>query len=141
MGGRMQEHLALLIMMMVGDRFSRGDEPLAESDLARTLNAPPEWVYMIVDLLLEAGLLVETSETDVRLMPGKDLDSINIRELLNAIRDSDPMVNLTTKQGSPYEEVNQVMQTYEDALNQSLGDTSLKTLLSGQTPSTPHQDT
>ncbi|MDD3765521.1 MAG: YihY/virulence factor BrkB family protein [Nevskiales bacterium] len=86
LSSRVTEYLALMIMGLVGRRFIRGDEAPTQEELALCLNAEPEHVARVVDILMYHHLLVLAGDDRTRLLPGMDLDSIRMSRLWRVVR-------------------------------------------------------
>ena len=86
LSGKGVEFLALMIMSLTGQRFLKGEPGYTQEELALTMNAAPEHVAQIVEVLMHHGLLVETGEKRSCLLPGMDLDSIELARLWRLAR-------------------------------------------------------
>ncbi|SFF49025.1 tRNA-processing RNAse BN [Fontimonas thermophila] len=86
LSGRETEYLALAIMGLVGRRFIAGEAGYTQEELARALNAEPEHVARVVEILLFHGLLIEAGSDRTQLIPGIDLDSIELSRLWRLAR-------------------------------------------------------
>jgi membrane protein len=86
LSARAIEYLALVIMGLVGRRFMRGETGYTQEELALALNAEPEHIARIVDVLLYHGLLVEAGEDRTLLLPGIDLESVELSRLWRLVR-------------------------------------------------------
>lgn len=82
--GRERETLAVDIMLRIGQRFLSGPPPCELADIANEVGLPEEAVARVVGSL-EASGLIEKSESGA-LLPGRDLDSIELVEILQAVR-------------------------------------------------------
>ncbi|TJY65080.1 YihY/virulence factor BrkB family protein [Sinimarinibacterium sp. CAU 1509] len=83
---RETEFLALTIMSLVGTRFIRGESGLTQEQLSLKLDAEPEHVARVVDVLVYHGLLAEAGHDRTQLIPGIDLDSIELSRLWRLVR-------------------------------------------------------
>lgn len=86
LSGRETEYLALAIMSLVGRRFIEGAAGQTQEELALTLHAEPEHVARVVEVLLFHGLLIEAGSTRTQLVPGIDLDSVELSRLWRLAR-------------------------------------------------------
>ena len=84
---RLRERLALSAMYLVGKAFETGGRPWTVDTLSETLEVPSIALGPIVDALQSAGL-VQATEREA-LMPGRDLASITLAEVMTAVRDGD----------------------------------------------------
>jgi len=83
---RETEFLALTIMSIVGERFIRGEPGLTQEQLSLKLDAEPDHVARVVDILVYHGLLAESGHDRTQLIPGIDLDSVELSRLWRLIR-------------------------------------------------------
>ena len=86
LSARGAEFLTLMIMALCGRRFIHGEAGYTLDELAQTLNTPPAHVAQVVEALLQQGLLAESGEKRTRLVPGLDLDSIELSRLWRLAR-------------------------------------------------------
>jgi membrane protein len=131
MGGRLQEEIALLVMALVGHNLIQRQPAWREESLARHLRVPPEHLYRVLDILLANGFLLHTAEDPPALLPGRDLDSTPVRELLETVRASDPGLGVHERELPPHRMVGQILQRLDQAIGGALGDLSLRQLAEG----------
>lgn len=82
---RGREALALEILRLVGIAYQQGVKHWNLESLAEQLNLPAESVLLVTDRLLESGLLVSAEEESLYYVPGRDLQAISIKEVLDVI--------------------------------------------------------
>ena len=89
----LQEKAAMTIMWQVCRPFARGEPPPGRKTLEEQLNIPWETARKISDKLIRAGLLMPAGENGDHLVPGKALDRITPKDVLDAARkDEDRIV-------------------------------------------------
>jgi membrane protein len=138
----LSERLALSIMYLVGEDFAHAD-PSAQRQ-HYTLNVLAERLFLAVTTLaplvrrLEtAGLLLVTDND--RYIPGRDLASITLTDILDAVR-SDRSDHVMTHIRS-VAAADAMAAAATSAMRNSLKGTTLKDLVSNQvTPKPPHQN-
>lgn len=86
LSGRGSEFLALAIMALVGRRFMGAEAAPSRDELMKTLDAPPEHVQRVIDMLIEQGMLTETGPKLTQLLPAMDLDSLPLARLWRLAR-------------------------------------------------------
>ncbi|MGH8506756.1 MAG: YihY/virulence factor BrkB family protein [Stenotrophobium sp.] len=86
LSSRGTEFLTLMIMALCGRRFISGEPGYTQDELALALEAPPAHVSQMVEVLLQQNLLVESGDKQTRLIPGLDLDSIELSRLWRLAR-------------------------------------------------------
>jgi len=79
-----QERLTLAVMYLVGQSHATGARKWDSESLAESLDLPGVVVQRVVRTLQVTHLLVQA--TDATLLPGKDMGSISVREILEAAR-------------------------------------------------------
>jgi membrane protein len=132
MGGRMTEHLALLIMALVASNLVRREPPWREESLARELRVPPEHLYRVLDLLLAGGLLAQTSDEQPRLLPLCDMDTLTVREILDVVRRSDAGLGIREQAQIPHPQAAAAMQKVEQSMSVALDGLTLRQLLESE---------
>jgi membrane protein len=80
------EFLGLAIVAMVGRRFLAAGPMLHREELARALNAPPDHIEHVVEVLIHQGVLAVAGQDRLGLLPGRDLDALKLAELWRLIR-------------------------------------------------------
>ncbi len=131
LSSRASEYLSLMIMGLVGRRFMRGEAPYTQDQLSLALNAEPEHVARVVDVLIYHGVLAETGNDLTKLIPGIDLDSVELSRLWRLVRAG--TTALPTAHGSePLDSsVNELLNAADSAFSDNAEHTSLRRWLSG----------
>lgn len=80
------ERLAFAIMQEVGLRFHVGRPPADIVVLSELFDVPTPFVRDVADLLIRAGLLLETDAETNTLLPARDLETIPLAAILDAVR-------------------------------------------------------
>jgi membrane protein len=83
---RGREFIALRLMTHIARNFTAGERPLALTELSRQLAVPSQLAQKVLCTLVQAGLLVESTDTDVRFSPGRPLDRISAYDVVCALR-------------------------------------------------------
>lgn len=90
--GRQTEYLALMVMSLCGERFIAGEPAPSEAELTESLSGEPEYLSRVLELMIRRGLLTEAGQTEVRLLPGRDLASLTVGEFWRSLRqEHDPL--------------------------------------------------
>ena len=84
--GRDSEALGLAIVFEVGRRFIRNEPPTGAEQISRLLEAEPEHVDRIVELLRVQGILLPAGEDHQALVPARDLADLSVAELWLRLR-------------------------------------------------------
>ena len=81
----MRERLALNVMFLVGRAFRNSDNTIDTRSLARELMIPSLTLTPIIEGLEQGGLLTSTEREF--LLPGRDLARIQLRDILETVRE------------------------------------------------------
>ncbi len=81
----LRERLAFTVMLLIARKFVAGDPPWEQRALAEDLEIPGSALATVIRSLERAGLLTLTEEEE--LIPARDLESIALTDILNAVRD------------------------------------------------------
>jgi membrane protein len=84
-----KDKLALLVMQLVGERFYRREPAWTVEKLALRTNAPMEAMSAVLDALEDGGLLTRTTGDDMAYMPARPLETMPIKDVLDAIHAAD----------------------------------------------------
>jgi len=129
----LRERIALAAMTLLGQRFIDGGPRWRVSDLADHLDIPASVLDGALSLLEDRGLVL-TAEDDT-VAPGRDLASITLAEILDAIRHETPDPRRPEPRAVPLADA--AARKADQALHASMADTTLRDLL--QTV-VPHND-
>ena len=121
---RLRERLALSVMYLVGQSFGSDGRRWTVETLSESLEVPSIALGPVVDAL-EAGGLLETTERET-LVPGRDLGSIRLDQVLAAVRDGDSGRAMTLRRARLIEPAERLCDRVEALLEAELGPQSLK---------------
>lgn len=124
-GNELVEQMALSMMLLVADRFRDSRSALTTNQLAAQIGVPGLLLTQVRERLSGAGLL--TTDNRNQLMPGRDPGSIQITEVLAAVRGAHDSDIYQGGQWPP--EVDRVFGAIHAAQNDVLGSQSLYELL------------
>ena len=85
---RGREFIALRLMTCIGQRFTRGDPPPSEVELAEGLAVPTRLVQQVMQTLSAARLVTEAAGSDPAYLPARPLETITCHHILQALRAS-----------------------------------------------------
>jgi membrane protein len=89
LSNRMKECLALSVMYMVACNHVHDRPPWTLEGLTQELDLPAEPLEYVLTLLHEQGYLRETSDDPSGFLPARDLASVEVRELMNDVRQAE----------------------------------------------------
>lgn len=131
LSNRVKEKLALLIMTLIGRHFHTRQPAWSQEGLASRLNVPLAPVGALLTALTGRGLLIETAQMPPCYLPARALETVALRELLEAVRSSGEEAQPIAG-GLPHEAaVDAVIARLDAAVNTTLGDQSLRDLADG----------
>ena len=126
LGGRLKEHVSILIMGLVSHSFIEGQSPWRPTALVKHLHLPPRPVYDIIDLLLAKGFLAETGEDQVALLPGKDPATTKVIDVLKAVRATEDGLESRFYNLPPHVHSKDMMDKMDEARDEAFGHMTLK---------------
>lgn len=132
-GGRTLERLALHIMYLIGRSYHDSKQPWSREELARRLRVPTESVLDVLGRLRENGLLILISGRIRRYLPGRDMGSITLRDIVNAMRLNPSGAEDVDVYLKGVAAVDEVINRMDHAIDQALGKTTLRELVEQQT--------
>ena len=86
LSNRMKEHLALVIMGLIGRRHLDGEAPWSIEGLARELGVPMRAIDEVLQPLRSDGLLKSTGDDPPGWLPLRDLQEVSARQVLDSVR-------------------------------------------------------
>jgi DNA-binding IscR family transcriptional regulator len=121
----LRERIALGAMYLLGERFVAGGPRWKVSDLADHMDVPASVLDGELSLLEHRGLVL-TAEDDT-VAPGRDLGSITLAEILDAVRHETP--NPRSPEPRRLPPADNAARLADDAMRASLAQTTLRDLL------------
>jgi len=135
LSARMRERLALQIMFLVAQRHY---EELAAAwsidELAHRLRLPVDAVGRVLDALESDGLLAVSGDHDDRYLPAKALETLELTEVLAAVRTGEETALLNAERLPSEPSVDALGQRIEAAVAGVLGTFTLRDLVQGRVP-------
>jgi membrane protein len=128
LSNRMQEKLALLVMFLVGNNYYDNLPALTLEEFTQSLNVPMEALEPIMAALEGYGLLTQTADEPPTYLPGRPLDTTELKDVLDAIRGADEMVDLKPQSESAEFAINQLVDHLDQAMARELRGSTLKDL-------------
>ena len=129
MSNRLRERLALLIMYVIGHSHYYDERPSTLDMLVERLGTPVDPVYDIIILLEKNGLLLETGDDPPAYLPKKDIETISLHELLDAVRIAGPQALFVERKVLHVPAVDAVLNEVSDSLSDTLKNRSLKDMV------------
>jgi membrane protein len=86
LGGKTREALGMGVMWLIAESFAQQQPPRSVDDLAQQLSLPWTTVKETVEWLQTGGLLEETARGNESYVPARDIGSITVGDVLDAMR-------------------------------------------------------
>ena len=131
---KLREKLSLIIMYLIGYNFYYDLNRWTTDSLTERLRLPHEPVEDAVNDLTQNKLIIETGDNPPCFVPSRALEKITLKEIVDATR-TNYETDLVEKKYLSMPEVDLVTGRVENAINEALGETSLKDLVMGGTRS------
>ncbi len=128
LSNRMQEKLALLVMFLVGNNYYDNLPALTLEEFAQSLNVPMEALVPVMEALEGYGLLTQTANEPPTYLPARPLDTAGLKDVLDAVRGANEMVDLKPQSESAGLAVDQLVDHLDQAMERALQDSTLKDL-------------
>jgi len=128
LSNRMQEKLALLVMYLVGNNYYDNLPALTLEKFAQSLHIPMEALEPVLEALEGYGLLTQTADEPPTYLPGRPLDTTGIKDVLDAVRGANEMVNLRPQSESAELAIEQLVDHLDQAMARELRGSTLKDL-------------
>jgi membrane protein len=128
LSNRMQEKLALLVMFLVGNNYYNNLPALTLEEFAQSFNVPMEALEPIMEALQGYGLLTQTGNEPPTYLPSRPLDTTGLKDVLDAVRVANEMVDLKPQSESAELAVGQLVDHLDQAMARALRGSTLKDL-------------
>lgn len=86
LSARLSERLGMLLMILIGRRFFRGEPPWLAQELAVRLSVPDDCVDELLSALAEKGFIMELGGETAAWIPARDLSTIKVVDVLDSLR-------------------------------------------------------
>ncbi len=133
LSNRMREVMALMIMRLVTLNYHKHNEAWSLDALASEINITPEACELIIQRLQSSRLLVATSDSPTRYLPGYDPATISLSDIINTVRIAEENDGLAIEQLHSNTKVDEVHAGISRAIESSLEGKSLLDLISQET--------
>lgn len=131
LSGRIEEKLALIIVFFIARDFSSGKRLWTLDSLVDHLGIPAGPVLDVLNVLQARGLVLETGDDPPSYVPGRAIDGITVKEVLDAVRRG-AQEDFDEKVLSFVPEVNDVVRRSEKVLEVTLGQETIRDLVEGK---------
>ncbi len=119
------EQIALAIMTLVGHAHYYSEAPWTVEGLVRRLNLRRDFLSKVVGALVRSRLLVTTGTNPPALLPARDIETIRLKEVMDALRRS---TSAHHHESFGLTAVEEVMERVDAAIDVALADLNVKAL-------------
>jgi membrane protein len=126
---RLRERLAFMIMYLIGQSHYRNERPWTLDALVNHLALPIDPVLDTIELLLKKGLITETGDDQPAYMPKKDIGTITLFEVVDAVRISNHETELIEHKMPRIPAVDVVIGGLDSAFSEQLSRRYLRDLI------------
>lgn len=128
---KLKEKLSLIIMYLIGYNYFYDLGRWTLESLTERLGLPHEPIEEAVNDLTQHSLIIETADLPPCFVPSRALEKITLKEIIDATR-TNYETDLVEKKYLSMHEVDLVTGKVESAINDALGETSLKDLVQSE---------
>ncbi len=136
LSNRMREHLALVVMVMIGSRHVGGESPWTTAELARELHMPMRAIDEALQPLEARGILTTSGSEPAGWLPLRDLHEVSAKELLDTVRAAGEDQHMNPDLLPEAAPVRELLRRFDEAAATTLQEVSVNDLVS-QLPEEP----
>jgi len=129
LNSKLREQLAFSIMYFIGYNFYHNRHPYTLDALSSLFKLNIDIINDVLELLKQNELIIETAGTPESYLPARDLETITLIELLNAVRIGNRSAISIDNQFHPVSEVERVISSIDNANSDVLADSTLKDMV------------
>jgi membrane protein len=142
LSNRVKEKLALMVVYLIGREHYRAGKGWSLDAIAQRVAMPNDAVASVVNALEGRRILARSDSLPPRYLPGRPFESVEIAEILDAVRAADERSNAAYHRIPPEPGVERIMGGVERAMDAALAGRTARDLalgerempLPGQTP-------
>jgi membrane protein len=136
---RGREFVALRVMLLLADRFERGERAPGVNAMAAALDVPTRLVSQILQTLTQARLAAEVADVEPGYAPGRPIERITTQHILQAMRTGQG-IQLPTRDDVQRQVALQSLEAIQEAERLKAESLSLASMLGHSSPSTAKAD-
>jgi len=129
LSARLREKIGLLLMLRVGQNFHHEGARLTRKQLGKSLDIAVEALDLVIRPLEQNGLLIESCDRDRAYIPGRSLEHISIRNILDTVRSAQESTYLNPDNVVSDASVDQLLSGINESINNTLADMTLLDLV------------
>ena len=129
LSNRMSERIALSIMCLVAGKFLDGEPMPSASEFKRILGVPVHVLQTVLDALERQEFIVQNGDDPPAYLPARDPSLVTVTQVLNAMQIAGEERLLSPEKLPAPQPVEQVLNQVQRAVDSSVGDISLRDLV------------
>src|SRR5678816_3433107 len=122
-----REKLALQLLVLIGQNFYRGLDPMNVLELSNRMRLPAGIVKELLQLFTQTKLLIPLTDEESFVL-GRDPQTISIKEILDCVRNGGRKTNLLSEELQDESEVNELLLKLDQSVSKALEGQTLQTL-------------
>ncbi len=126
---RMEERIALKIMLVVSQKFCRDERAPSLSDLSEYLRVPEHAVKNVLSILLDLDIVNVIGRGEERYAPAKCLEGLSLQDIMRRLRTYGVTDQREGRDDAITRLVDEIQSQYDIALKQAFDEASLRDLL------------
>ncbi len=132
LSNRLKEQVILHCLYLIARHYHDGRPAWTTEDLARRLNVPIEPLRSIFRILRDAGIVVAARTEPASYLLARDYANIGVKEVLDLVRADGDESGFYGRRFESEPVVDRIMQHLDDAVEMTLGNCTLKDMLSNE---------
>ena len=138
LSNRMRERIALSIMCLVAGKFLDGEPMPSASEFKRILGVPVHVLQTVLDALERQEFIVQNGDDPPAYLPARDPSLVTVTQVLNAMQIAGEERLLSPERLPTPQPVEQVLNQIQRAVDSSVGDISLRDLVTNNIEPSEH---
>ena len=132
LGNEAQEQTAILAVLLIGYNFYHQQGWWSLDTLAQRMNMPSLSLQPILTILEKNGIISESGEDPPSYFPARDLETITLVSVMEAIRHVDSSPLAAIEQQPEQSQVGEIMRRVDGAISDALAQQTIKDLVLAQ---------
>ena len=129
LGNEGREKVAILAMLLIGYNYYHQLAWWSLESLARRMNIPSLSLRPILAILEKYGLISESGEEPSTYFPARDIETIKLVSVVEAIRHDETSLWPASRQGPEVVQIGEIMKRVDDAIDSALDQKTIKDLV------------
>jgi membrane protein len=128
LSSRLKEKMAMVMVFLISRDYYRGQDVWTMERLAQRLRIPADATSLVLEALERQEVLVRTSDDPPAYLPRRAPDAVRLKEVFDAVRSAEEGPYLNASRVTSEAPVEQILEHIDDAVADSLADSTLKDL-------------